>query len=135
MAISDNKSVEYEGEAGLGSHWSCLAYSKSAGKFYLFDSMARSGCAGAAQTVLPSLSALVGHRDAPLEIVPDMPQQVNGWDCGVYTMAVARLLCAMVASGKSGTPEDLHTLSPDRVNDVRVQVRRAIEQTAREQNT
>jgi len=135
MAITDNESVEYEGEGGLGSHWGCLAYSRTAGKFYLFDSMLRSGLTGAAHTVLPSLAALVGQRDAELVTVQDMPQQVNGWDCGVYTMAVARLLCEMVAAGKAGTPENLDTLSPDRIEAVRGQIRKAIEQAAREQNT
>ena len=84
FAVNDNPDVE---AAGGGSHWSLLAYSAADATFRHYDSCARSN-RGAARRVFeaacPPGSQLVEQPT---------PQQRNGYDCGVYVLALARLLC------------------------------------------
>jgi len=127
MAISDNTAVTYQGTAGLGSHWACLAYQRASNTFYLFDSMTGSSMVRTARSLLPVLSAVVGGAEAEFKVVPEMPQQQNGCDCGVYTIAVARLLCASIAAASWPSTEALAILTPEAVADTRCQVRAAID--------
>ena len=108
LAVSDNPDV---GHAGGGSHWSLLAFDRRTNVFLHLDSApGGGGNRGAARQLAGALSPLV--RDQPaagggssgqqlrlprFEEVEGAPRQENGYDCGVYVMALARQLCALYA--------------------------------------
>lgn len=104
FAVNNNPDVEL---AGGGSHWSLLAYSPADRTFHHFDSMAGSNRQAAAAVVAGA--AVPGAR---LKEVADAPQQANGFDCGLYVLALARLLCqryatAVAAAGGGAAAEPL----------------------------
>lgn len=84
FAVNDNPDVE---AAGGGSHWSLLAFSAADATFRHYDSCAGSN-RGAAQRVFQAASPPDGCL-----VEQPTPQQRNGYDCGVYVLALARLLC------------------------------------------
>jgi sentrin-specific protease 8 len=102
-----------------GSHWSMLVWIKTQARFCHFDSSA--GCnkraaeatARALQSVVrpgaTSSSTIISHESTP--------QQTNGYDCGVYAMAIA----ATVAN--NGGTTDLSVVTPGAVQAWRVRVR------------
>lgn len=102
FAVSDNPDTEH---AGGGSHWSLLAFHRPSNTFLHFDSSPGCGnqaparlLAGAAAPLVcdRSATAAAGNGDAlrpKFDSCGHAPHQRNGYDCGVYVMAVARQLC------------------------------------------
>jgi sentrin-specific protease 8 len=84
FAVNNNPDVQQpEG----GSHWSLLAYSAADCTFWHYDSAAGSNQQAARrvfQAAAPPGAKLVDQAT---------PQQQNGYDCGIYVLAIARLLC------------------------------------------
>eukprot|EP00955_Chlamydomonas_euryale_P111693 366083-Chlamydomonas_euryale.AAC.19 len=101
FAVNDNTDVE---AAGGGSHWTLLLYSRSASSFRHYDSQSnRSSRAAATKLYRAVHKALAAGRDCPLVHVEEMPQQQNGYDCGVYVLMVTDSLCSSAARSWSKT--------------------------------
>ncbi|KAG1668618.1 hypothetical protein FOA52_001487 [Chlamydomonas sp. UWO 241] len=90
FAVNDNTSVEKAG----GSHWSLLLYCRSTSTFRHYDSLSTRGSRAAATKLYRSVGPTLGAgRECPLVHVEGMPQQENGYDCGVYVLMVTDALC------------------------------------------
>ncbi|KAG2424214.1 hypothetical protein HXX76_014745 [Chlamydomonas incerta] len=98
LPVNDNPDVD---RAAGGSHWSLLVFHRPSNTLRHYDSSAGSGNTAAARrlaaAVGPALArpgaggAAAGGGGAPGFVgVEDMPHQTNGYDCGVYVLAVAR---------------------------------------------
>ena len=93
FAINNNRDVEaVEG----GSHWSLLAWAAADGAFRHYDSAGGINAAAAARVAAAAAAALPGGSSKVVQ--QPMPQQMNGWDCGLYVLALARLLCGRYAA-------------------------------------
>ena len=80
-------------------------YSKSAGRFWYFDSMSSSAAVPAhAQAIATKLAPVVSASGtSSIEVsTRSTPRQTNGYDCGVYCLAIAEWLCLHVASAAGG---------------------------------
>lgn len=97
FAVNNNPDVQL---AGGGSHWSLLAYWAPQQAFLHFDSMAGSNRGAAAAVV--AAAAVPGAR---LREVASAPQQANGYDCGLYVLALARLLCQRYAAAEAAAAD------------------------------
>ena len=101
--MNDNTDVR---RADGGTHWSLLAFRRGrcssdgrggGDRFEHFDSSPavsnRAAADALARSAAPSLgAAAVEAANAVRHDPPDAPKQTNGWDCGVYALAVARAL-------------------------------------------
>ncbi|KXZ55423.1 hypothetical protein GPECTOR_3g74 [Gonium pectorale] len=108
LPVNDNPHVD---AAGGGSHWSLLVFHRPSNTLRHYDSSPGGGNARAARALAaavgPALaacgsgdggggaSAAAAVKAAPpgLMEVGCMPCQANGYDCGVYVLAVARAVC------------------------------------------
>jgi len=80
MPINNNPDIETAG----GSHWSLLVYKRERNLFAYYDSASSSNMKAvqrAAQKIWPILS-----EQEPLFQLQNCPQQLNGDDCGLYTL-------------------------------------------------
>mmetsp|Transcript_11825 Transcript_11825/g.22514 ORF Transcript_11825/g.22514 Transcript_11825/m.22514 type:complete len:218 (+) Transcript_11825:285-938(+) len=88
FAVNNNPFVE---TAAGGSHWSLLVY--KTGQFIHCDSLCRTNSDAAQQ-----LAAKIGPSLDSSFTIPDSfvhaesPQQMNGYDCGAYVMANAKVI-------------------------------------------
>ncbi|KAL4458549.1 hypothetical protein ABPG75_013414 [Micractinium tetrahymenae] len=98
--------------AGGGSHWSLLAWSAADGAFRHYDSMAGSNV-GAARRVADAAAAALPGRARARVLEQRGPQQQNAFDCGVYVLALARLLAARHAADG---PSISFEVAPDAVS-------------------
>ena len=101
-----------------GSHWAVLVCRN--GKFELYDSLGHSSggatqaIAQKAQVVAAKLKAAFGlgggrPHEAPKIARPDCPAQTNGYDCGMYVVAITRSLCRGLLATVDGS---LHAEAP-----------------------
>ncbi|XP_057748679.1 NEDD8-specific protease 1 [Arachis stenosperma] len=91
--VNDNEDV---GKAEGGSHWSLLAYYRRANKFVHHDSCRGMNSAPAKQLyrAVGGYMGQCGSASEPSFLEwTDSPQQENGYDCGLYVMAIARVIC------------------------------------------
>lgn len=82
-----------------------LVYCKSAACFWYFDSLSsRSAAPAHARAIATKLTPLVsvGSSGAIEVAVRNTPRQANGYDCGVYVLAIAEWLCSNVAGATAG---------------------------------
>ena len=89
-----------------------LVYCKSAACFWYFDSLSsRSAVPAHARAIATKLSPLVSvGSSGTIEVaVRNTPRQANGYDCGVYVLAIAEWLCSNVA-GATAAAADLDTI-------------------------
>ncbi|GJP35329.1 hypothetical protein CLOM_g19832 [Closterium sp. NIES-68] len=99
LAVNDNNDPTL---AEAGSHWSLLLFVRSRRLFLHFDS-AGSHNLEAAKGLAEKLQALLG-----VSVTPDTfqsastPQQLNGYDCGVYVLAIAKALCETASASTPG---------------------------------
>lgn len=101
FVINDNEDVDLpEG----GSHWSLLVYLRASNSFSHFDSAGKSN-SRAAEALVEKLLPLTGSKNLKLE---PSPQQMNGHDCGVYVLAIARIVWRKY---KAHPPFELSALS------------------------
>lgn len=88
--VNDNDDVSL---AEGGSHWSLLAYERNANVFVHHDSYGGINKRHALQLY----KAVVGFIDAAAHAkymeLGDSPQQINGYDCGLYVMVIAKVIC------------------------------------------
>lgn len=120
FAVNNNPDASV---AGGGSHWSLLAWSAAGGAFRHYDSMAGSN-ADAARRVADAAAASLTGRARARVLEQRSPQQQNAFDCGVYVLAVARLLCARYATDGAGMSLDIAPgdVSPEDVTALRQEV-------------
>lgn len=120
FAVNNNRDATI---AGGGSHWSLLAWSAADSNFRHYDSLAGSNAA-AAQRVADAAAAGLPGRARARVLEQHGPQQQNAFDCGVYVLAVARLLCARYATDGLGVsfhvPPD--AISPADVTSLRQEI-------------
>lgn len=99
-------------EAGGGSHWSLLVYRRRTGpdssgpsRFEHYDSCGNANGAFAKDVALKLIPLLQpADRGPTLKLVGmTIPQQTNGFDCGVHALCIAEELVGVHAS--SGSPE------------------------------
>ncbi|XP_042505201.1 NEDD8-specific protease 1 [Macadamia integrifolia] len=78
-----------------GTHWTLLAYERSMNAFVHHDSMAGSNSLHA-KRLRKSLLGVLGSSCSDschyLEYT-DTPQQRNGYDCGLYVLSIAKVIC------------------------------------------
>jgi sentrin-specific protease 8 len=82
-----------------------LVYCKSAACFWYFDSLSsRSAVPAHARAIATKLTPLVSvGSSGTIEVaVRNTPRQANGYDCGVYVLAIAEWLCSNVAGATAG---------------------------------
>jgi len=129
-------------DAGVGgSHWSLLAFRRAegGGAFEHYDS-AGGANAEHARTVAATLAPLVNRGGATLGEVAlhemaDGPQQTNLFDCGIYTIATAEVLCGLFAAGTLPLPgraaPALKLLTPLAIHEKRRALLEAVEEASR----
>ncbi|KAK4338841.1 hypothetical protein RND71_040303 [Anisodus tanguticus] len=123
LPINDNSDVCM---AEGGSHWSLLAFDRNSNVFVHHDSS--SGCMNeyhskqVYKVTLPYIATNATYKECP-----DTPKQVNGYDCGVYVLAIARVICQWYAN--SGTQyadtlwfSHLEQVSPSAVSEMRNEI-------------
>jgi len=86
-------------EAGSGTHWSLAVLTREGGarELWLLDSMGGSNSRAAASVA--SRIATVAGWDVQEVHELDVPQQVDGCDCGLYVAAFAEALTHVMAEG------------------------------------
>ncbi|OMO77229.1 Peptidase C48, SUMO/Sentrin/Ubl1 [Corchorus olitorius] len=105
--VNDNDDVSV---AEGGSHWSLLAYYRSADVFVHHDSSRQMNKSNAMR-LFKSVAGFMGDSSSAcnakyLECI-DTPQQVNGYDCGLYVTATARTICCWHESSQNKDVTDL----------------------------
>ncbi|XP_057473066.1 NEDD8-specific protease 1 [Actinidia eriantha] len=97
--VNDNNDVT---EAEGGSHWSLLAFERDANVFVHHDSYGGFNSRHAKQLY----RAIVGYMEITNVVstakyleCSRTPQQVNGYDCGLYVATIARTICSWYGSG------------------------------------
>ncbi|KAJ4867412.1 NEDD8-specific protease 1 [Raphanus sativus] len=118
--VNDNTNVELA-EGGL--HWSLLVYHREANSFFHHDSLMGLNKWSAKQ-LFEAVSPFVSDGDAMYRECSDTPQQKNGYDCGVYLLAIARVICQWFSSGGVKNRDelwftDVKETVPDLVNHLR----------------
>jgi len=105
LPVNDNPDASI---ADGGSHWTLLilnnATSPSAPRFVHHDSLPGAPNLPVAARLADALRPLLSGSDSKRDTVPliegPTPRQTNGYDCGVYVMAIARALCAWWNNGQ-----------------------------------
>lgn len=92
--VNDNEDLC---KAEAGSHWSLLAFERNAKVFVHHDSN-RGINDWHARRLYKAVVGYIGASDSAstasyLECT-DSPQQVNGYDCGLYVTAIAKAICS-----------------------------------------
>lgn len=125
-----------------GSHWSLLVLQPQ-GEFWHVDSMGDANEAAARQ-LAGTLASALGLRTAAGASDDDaatcsfhaarVPQQRNGFDCGVHVLAAAAAVADAAAAVRSLAELEaaLRTITPDVVTALRVSCLRLIERLSEE---
>lgn len=93
-----------------GGHWSLLVFRRgssegSPSRFEHYDSCEPAN-AQRARAAAEALAPLLGDGAQLAKLVSvDTPQQANGFDCGVYVLAIAELLCGASADSSAAAVE------------------------------
>ncbi|CAB9504797.1 Sentrin-specific protease 8 [Seminavis robusta] len=103
LPINDNYVSQNWTNPGGGTHWSLLLLAmekkKDGSQFWHFDSSAGSN-QRAALAVAQKIQRVMNHHPKhPMEECT-APQQQNGYDCGLHTLATARALAMAFSSGE-----------------------------------
>lgn len=92
FSINDNEDVSFQNG---GTHWSLLAYDREANRFVHHDSLGRLKLNRTHAIKL--LRAVQGREflkaDGARFVEGPTPEQDNGYDCGLYVMAIAKTIC------------------------------------------
>ncbi|KAJ3158347.1 SUMO1 sentrin specific peptidase 8 [Irineochytrium annulatum] len=101
IPINDN-----EGAGAGGGHWSLMVYHRPTDAFYYYDSMGKYNV-GTAKRTKERLYPVISHaRAGGVFYEVDTPPQINGYDCGVYVIAITDLLARrFFTRGFSAFPE------------------------------
>ncbi|EFC50534.1 predicted protein [Naegleria gruberi] len=84
--VTDNTDISSSG----GTHWSLLVFESNSGKFYYFDSMGSMN-KSAAKYLASKVAPYFGVKASNLHIAK-APQQKNGYDCGIYVLAMSEYI-------------------------------------------
>ncbi|KAL9688845.1 hypothetical protein QQ045_033270 [Rhodiola kirilowii] len=101
--INNNDDVS---RAEGGSHWSLLAYHKKSGVFLHHDSSRGLNHVHALR-LFRCVSQFLDASGSPKYKKADTPKQVNGYDCGVYVIAIAKVISAWNEESEEAGMEDL----------------------------
>lgn len=112
FAVNDNEDV---GMVSGGSHWSLLVYIRELNKFEHYDSMGGSNAKHAKQLASVMRHFLGPDAQTAEYEEPWAPQQENGYDCGLYVMALAEVFCQAYASGGSVCSAECRALMREKV--------------------
>ncbi|XP_031252138.1 NEDD8-specific protease 1-like [Pistacia vera] len=105
--VNDNDDVSI---AEGGSHWSLLAYERNANVFVHHDSnhgMNKMRGKQLFKAVVGFIGDSTSVSTAKYLECSDSPQQTNGFDCGVYVTAIARVLCCWYDSSEHKDKDDM----------------------------
>ncbi|XP_014662435.1 PREDICTED: sentrin-specific protease 8-like [Priapulus caudatus] len=120
LAVNDSESRSDVG----GSHWSLLVLDVDSGVFRHYDSSSQHNhdAARLLARQLARYMRIVSDRF----VEEEMPQQRNGYDCGVYAIAVAEELCkSEMHIGDVGSA-NLASITPSYVESCRQRLRKLI---------
>ncbi|KAF5184616.1 Sentrin-specific protease [Thalictrum thalictroides] len=101
FTVNDNEDVSM---AEGGCHWSLLAYERKKNVFVHHDSLAGSNRWHAKRlykVVVRFMGISATEVDAPFIDCTTSPQQINGYDCGLYVTAIAKVICEWYVTGRS----------------------------------
>ncbi|KAK3408799.1 hypothetical protein EUGRSUZ_J00959 [Eucalyptus grandis] len=105
--VNDNENV---GLADGGSHWSLLVFERDASVFVHHDSSGGMNGRYARQLYEVLVGFINGPNsasDAKFIQCSSSPQQLNGYDCGLYVIATARAICCWYETVKLSNEKDL----------------------------
>ena len=87
IPINDSTSFEYS-----GSHWSLLIFFRDTSTYYYYDSLGSSNMYQA-KTCMKKIHAVLSPLNPSRHFaVVETPRQINSFDCGVYVMAISRII-------------------------------------------
>jgi hypothetical protein len=100
--------------SAASSHWSLLLCNISTGLMVHFDSNGQYN-RNAGRETASLVSQLIGKpASAPVRFIQAaVPQQTNGYDCGMYTVMFADRLRAMIIADDGGLAVELQSCSKD----------------------
>lgn len=105
--VNDNDNVA---QAEGGSHWSLLAFYRKGNAFIHHDSSGGHNNMHARRLFKAVVGFMGSHRkasDVMYKECQDSPQQVNGYDCGLYVIAIAKVMCCWYQSDESKDKDGL----------------------------
>ncbi|XP_053721343.1 sentrin-specific protease 8-like [Synchiropus splendidus] len=105
LAVNDNCNQE----AG-GSHWSLLAFVRASGKFIHYDSFYSRNSAHA-KHIAKQLEPFLGMEKKLRFQEKRCPQQCNSYDCGMYVLSIAEILCEK-AKGETRSTRLVRRITP-----------------------
>uniref|UniRef100_A0A5B7A8W3 Putative NEDD8-specific protease 1 n=1 Tax=Davidia involucrata TaxID=16924 RepID=A0A5B7A8W3_DAVIN len=109
--VNDNSDVT---KAEGGNHWSLLAFERNANVFVHHDSYGGMN-KGNAKRLYKAVVGYMGTSNTASNLeCSSTPQQVNGYDCGLYVAAIAKAICCWY---KDGGPKDEEGFWFSAVND------------------
>ncbi|KAL3616406.1 hypothetical protein CASFOL_039796 [Castilleja foliolosa] len=132
--INDNDDVE---RAEGGTHWSLLVFERNANLFVHHDSSDGFNSAHA-RRVYRAVVSYTGCEAGYKEWY-ETPRQTNGYDCGLYVLAIARVICEWYASVGNEDKEGLwfagvkEKVKPSRVAEMRSEILELVQRLMLEQ--
>ncbi|KAI8841190.1 hypothetical protein BJ741DRAFT_561144 [Chytriomyces cf. hyalinus JEL632] len=138
IPVNDSTDLDSPG----GSHWSLLVYSRAANAFFYYDSLNKYNISAAKRVYQRFAKLAQKHKgDAnPYFQEMDVQAQINGYDCGMYVIAMTQLLLSRVSATEacvSGKPGDqslwrMRTcLTPETVAKARMRLHEKVAENAR----
>ncbi|KAK9280179.1 hypothetical protein L1049_013866 [Liquidambar formosana] len=101
-----NNNVDVNQAEG-GSHWSLLAFERNTNVFVHHDSFGGVNGRHARRLYKTVVGFMGTSSNGDYLECSSSPQQVNGYDCGLYVTAIARTICSWQANGESKDKDDL----------------------------
>ena len=119
IAVNDNDIADHCG----GMHWSLLSFIRKHNAFCHYDSLSKHNTLQA-QRIASNLSSLLSSTETPSFNDVDCPQQINGYDCGMYTICYTHyaLQCFLTGETRSLT----EAITPEAVILKRTEVKELI---------
>nr|XP_010922480.1 NEDD8-specific protease 1 [Elaeis guineensis] len=96
FTVNNNSDVT---AADGGTHWSLLVYYRATNEFVHHDS-SQGMNRWHAETLFEAVKGFVGDGDDARYVEGFTPQQNNGYDCGLYVMTIARVVCDWFREGE-----------------------------------
>jgi sentrin-specific protease 8 len=123
MPVSNNEDAD---AAGGGSHWSLLIFRRgedgTTGRYEHYDSCNNANAANARALMAATAPLLfpAGSQPPRMQLARmTTPQQANGFDCGVYALAISEIVCAGPTHRGAAPPEAVtaavRSLTPEAV--------------------
>ncbi|GAA0162053.1 protease [Lithospermum erythrorhizon] len=121
--VNDNDDVN---EAGGGSHWSLLTFERDSNAFVHHDSSSLNMNRTPAKRICKAVLPYTAEKATFLEC-SSTPKQTNGYDCGLYVSAIARVICKWHEKGGNRDTRnlwfaDLDQITPSVVSQLRNEI-------------